>query len=142
MFKLCKRAGCGNLVKKGYCPAHAHLEKKEKQEMHRHYNNNVRDSDAQRFYESPAWRRLRKIQLSRFPFCQLCMTKGKAVPAVIVDHIREIKDGGAGLDLDNLQSVCRGCHNTKTAAERKNRNSYSANVIGRKFSKPTGKEDN
>lgn len=36
-------------------------------------------------------------------------------PATMVDHIKEIKDGGSKLSLDNLQSMCLPCHNLKTA---------------------------
>lgn len=31
-----------------------------------------------------------------------------------VHHIRPISDGGAALDLDNLQTLCHACHNTIT----------------------------
>jgi len=143
MYKLCKKNGCGGLVrgKEKYCQAHAHLEKAEKKNASRHYNNNIRDAGSQKFYESPAWRRLRKIQLGRYPMCQLCMAQGKAVPAVIVDHIIEIKDGGAALDLDNLQSACRQCHNTKTASVRKNRSTNIHDLVERLKNKPTGKGD-
>jgi len=33
----------------------------------------------------------------------------------MVDHIREISDGGAQLDSSNLQSLCSACHAAKTA---------------------------
>ncbi|XPS83916.1 HNH endonuclease domain protein [Desulfosarcina variabilis str. Montpellier] len=35
----------------------------------------------------------------------------------IVDHIVELKDGGAPLSEDNVQSLCRSCHQRKTARE-------------------------
>jgi hypothetical protein len=35
------------------------------------------------------------------------------------DHVVPIQRGGALLDESNLQSLCRACHNRKTAMERK-----------------------
>jgi 5-methylcytosine-specific restriction endonuclease McrA len=43
------------------------------------------------------------------------------MPAKIVDHIKEIKDGGDRLSLENLQSMCIPCHNIKTAKEKQHR---------------------
>jgi 5-methylcytosine-specific restriction endonuclease McrA len=47
--------------------------------------------------------------------------------ASLVDHITEIKDGGAALDIANLQSVCQSCHNKKTAAQRAKRKNEGNN---------------
>lgn len=47
----------------------------------------------------------------------MCAKFGIATPAVIVDHIKEISDGGSINDPDNLQSLCFACHNKKTADE-------------------------
>lgn len=49
------------------------------------------------------------------------MREGRTEPAVIVDHVKEIADGGDPYDWDNLQSLCLPCHNRKTAAERRRR---------------------
>lgn len=37
---------------------------------------------------------------------------------VEIDHIQAIALGGASLDIDNLQSLCRDCHLQKTAIDR------------------------
>ena len=42
----------------------------------------------------------------------------KATPAQMVDHVRPINEGGAALDLENLQSLCHACHNRKSGRER------------------------
>ena len=127
MWKQCKVAGCAGLTRGKYCPAHAHLEEKEKRERAAHYNKTVRDAEAQAFYESPAWRRLRKLKLAVMPICEICYAQGRITPAVLVDHIVEIKDGGAPLDMANLQSVCQRCHNKKTAQEHAKRNNNGGN---------------
>ncbi|MDD5359479.1 MAG: HNH endonuclease signature motif containing protein [Sulfurovaceae bacterium] len=63
------------------------------------------------FYHSKQWKEVRDIQLKRNP---ICCVEGCDKPAVIVDHIIEIEDGGCKLCLDNLQSMCISCHNIKT----------------------------
>jgi len=40
-----------------------------------------------------------------------------------VDHIVELKDGGAELDPENCQALCVRCHQLKTAGEKKTRKS-------------------
>ena len=82
------------------------------------YNKFKRNKTSADIYKSNRWKKLRQIQLSLEPFCISC---GR--PAVIVDHIKEIKDGGDAYDLNNLQSMCISCHNTKTSNQKKERES-------------------
>ena len=64
------------------------------------------------------WKRVRKLALSRDRgFCVLCERNGTYKLATEVDHITPISDGGKAFDLDNLQSLCRWHHITKTAKE-------------------------
>lgn len=81
------------------------------------YDATQRDSEANKFYQSKEWKQLRDRQLRRNPLCIECGRQAK-----IADHIKEIKDGGAKLSLENLQSMCVSCHNSKTAKKRKDRN--------------------
>jgi 5-methylcytosine-specific restriction protein A len=127
MWKQCKVSGCAGLTKGKYCEQHAHLEEREKQERQAYYNRTARDAEAQRLYESPAWRRLRALHIKRNPLCEKCFAGGRITPAVIVDHRVEIKDGGGRLDTDNLTSLCRACHNQKTAQERAKRTKNGGN---------------
>ena len=71
------------------------------------------------FYQSTAWRKLRAIKLHQQPLCEECLRRGAMTPAQMVDHIRPINEGGAALDLRNLQSLCNSCHNRKSARERR-----------------------
>ena len=73
------------------------------------------------FYRSTAWRKLRAEQLRRQPLCERCLAQGRHIPARVVDHIRPVNQGGAPLDLENLQSLCAACHNRKSGAERHQR---------------------
>ena len=50
--------------------------------------------------------------------CQKC---GARDTRLIADHIIEIVDGGAPLDVSNGMTLCIACHNRKTAAKRADR---------------------
>lgn len=116
---------------KRICPIHGIYEKQNKQDKcpecakasNKNYDNNQRDDDLVNFYRSPAWKRVRKIQLTKHPICINCDR-----PAAIVDHIVEIRDGGSRLSLSNLQSMCISCHNTKTAEAKQNRGGWSKSL--------------
>lgn len=79
----------------------------------REYDKNYRNQEASKFYHSREWKRVRGLQLKKYPLCIECNH-----PAKIVDHIIEIEDGGAKLSLYNLQSMCISCHNAKTAEQK------------------------
>ena len=70
-----------------------------------------------KFYQSTAWRKLRKVKLEQDPLCEECLKKGIHNPAKVADHIVSINQGGAALDIANLQSLCNTCHNKKSAKE-------------------------
>jgi 5-methylcytosine-specific restriction protein A len=64
-------------------------------------------------YRTAAWRALRQSQLEAFPNCQ---SSGCKHPATVVDH--RIRHGGSNSlfhDPSNLQSLCKRCHDRKTA---------------------------
>ena len=76
------------------------------------YDRNKRDKESNKFYHSVEWKKVRLIVLNNNPFCIDC---GK--PADTVDHIIAIKKGGSKLDANNLQSMCKSCHNIKENLE-------------------------
>ena len=56
------------------------------------------------------------------PICVECEKVGMISPAEVTDHIKPINEGGEVWSLENLQSLCRRCHDQKSASEsRKNR---------------------
>jgi 5-methylcytosine-specific restriction protein A len=107
----CGAAGCSELVDGYYCEKHGKAGNAE-------YNRYRRDGEANGFYNGKAWRTLAKRQLQREPLCAECFKNGRVNTAVIADHVVPIKQGGARLDIDNLQSLCRACHNRKTGREK------------------------
>ena len=65
------------------------------------------------FYSSTAWRKLRDYKRRLNPLCEECLKHGILTPGELVDHIIPIEEGGALLDLANLQTLCKACHNKK-----------------------------
>lgn len=72
----------------------------------------------QAFYNSKAWKKVRRAQFDHEPLCRECRKQGRLVPAEDVDHIIQLEDGGAPLDPENLQSLCHSHHSEKTARDR------------------------
>lgn len=111
MATLNKRCKCGKII-----PIHIIQCGECKALKDKTYDTTKRDQDSKKFYNSKEWQRVRYKVLSVNPFCVVCER-----PAVVVDHIKEIKDGGAKLDISNLQPMCTRCHSIKTEEERKRR---------------------
>lgn len=65
----------------------------------------------QRLYRTKAWYTLRSRQLKIQPLCALCAEIGITTPATIVDHIKPHRgDTQLFYDPNNLQSLCKHCH--------------------------------
>ena len=64
------------------------------------------------------WAKLRRLALDRDGWrCRQCGKPGR----LEVDHIMPLSQGGAALDLDGLQTLCRDCHLAKSSVERNRR---------------------
>jgi 5-methylcytosine-specific restriction endonuclease McrA len=74
----------------------------------------------QAHYQTADWRAKRERILVRDAF--VCRACGRVVSGheANVDHIVPLEDGGSDRD-DNLQTLCRSCHGTKTHAEQRRR---------------------
>lgn len=116
VLPMCREQGCHNRAEPGasYCAEHLRAHQKREMDDYNHYR---RDQDSQRFYNSALWRKTSRAQLRREPLCRMCLAEGRYTPAVLVDHIKPIRQGGDPLDLDNLQSLCNACHERKSQAE-------------------------
>lgn len=69
-------------------------------------------------YKSRAWESIRAGQLSAFPLCAGCQSRGLVRAASVVDHVipwRAI--GPQAFRVNRWQSLCPMCHSTKTALE-------------------------
>ena len=106
-LRPCRHPGCRELTRDGWCPAH------------RPRHERRRSAQYHSWYSLPVWTdRLRPQQLLREPFCRECRKHGLRTPATVVDHIEPHRgDWSLFADEDNLQSLCKHCHDRKTARE-------------------------
>ena len=74
------------------------------------------------------WRKIRALQLQKEPLCRLCLAQGAGTPAEEVDHIDRKQPDNHG--WDNLQSLCKPCHSSKTWHETHGLKRNSVDVNG------------
>lgn len=105
----CRRGGCrGYAAAHGYCDQHQHLHRE---------SDRQRGTAAQRGYTS-RWQQARLEHLYREPLCRTCEAAGRVVAATVVDHIQPHKgDQRLFWRRSNWQSLCKPCHDRKTATE-------------------------
>jgi 5-methylcytosine-specific restriction protein A len=75
-------------------------------------------NNFKQFYNSTAWKKIRKAVLWQEPLCRMCDDKNETTAATEVDHIVPLtEDWSKRLDRANLQALCSRCHQAKTAKE-------------------------
>ena len=99
-WRVCLESGCPEATEHSSrrCPAHRTQTRSPSSAVSSH----------------PGWRRARAAALRRDR--NRCVRCG--APAVHVDHIRPVVQGGAEVDTANLQSLCREHHREKGAEDR------------------------
>ena len=113
-LKPCSYPGCPKFTNGTYCEKH-------RKAVNNTYNRYSRTDGIKKFYNSSAWRLLSKSQLQRQPLCEECLRSGRIKPAQIADHIISVKqDYSKRYDINNLQSLCKACHNKKTFTFKEN----------------------
>lgn len=75
---------------------------------------------ADQFYQSPEWRALVKARTGDSDW-HAAKARAKPGERLILDHIKERRDGGADLDPANTQWLTFGEHQAKTAKARQER---------------------
>lgn len=89
---------------------------------------------AKAFYLSPQWRACRDGYVKSVGgLCERCYRKGLISPAEIVHHKvyitqQNINDQKITLNWDNLEALCRKCHE---AEHRKGKKRYKVDSFGR-----------
>lgn len=115
-LRPCRHPGCPELTREGYCPQHK--PKRAERRVSAQWHG---------WYSLPIWTDdLRPTQLLAEPWCRECARHGRRTRATVVDHITPHRgDWARFIDRGNLQSLCKSCHDRKTAremAEEKRRN--------------------
>ena len=108
MVRYCLRFPCRSFAEPGsaYCAQHRPARAPK---------------EADPFYLTVRWRRFRNWYLAQHPLCEMCEREGRQTIATMVDHVTEIKDGGALTDEENAQSLCSKCHAMKTSMTKNHR---------------------
>ena len=116
----CLSSGCKDFASnKGYCDKHQSRVKQRDRD---------RGTAHQRGYDAE-WKKHRDQFLLEHPLCVECRRKGYVMPATVVDHITPHKgDKVLFWDKNNWQSLCKSCHDRKTATEDKGSWSYQQTV--------------
>lgn len=79
------------------------------------------------FYRSKDWEKCRASYLSTVGyFCERCKQRGIYNPAVIVHHKTYLtkenyKDPRISLNFDNLEALCKDCHNKEHFGDKEER---------------------
>lgn len=69
-------------------------------------------------YNTQQWKKVRRIQLSRNPFCKFCHEAGRLELATVVDHIKPVREyPELAFHFDSLQSLCKICHDSAKKKE-------------------------
>ena len=109
--KLCAKAGCCTITDQRYCDKHTDIYIKE---VRKKYDK--QRPAYHRLYGLSVWATLRNRVLSGTPFCIECAKQDIIKLADVVDHIVDHRgDVNKFLDINNLQALCKKCHDRKTA---------------------------
>jgi len=106
-LRPCRKPGCAALTRDGWCPKHKPPKARGVSETW-HW-----------MYSTKTWTQdLRPAQLLREPFCRECARQGIRTRATVVDHVKpHLGDWLLFVDPGNHQSLCKRCHDRKTALE-------------------------
>ena len=108
-LKFCAHAGCNELTTEKYCKAHKEEHEQIDRDKTSRYEKS-RGSASSQGYDKD-WRRVRLAYLKRNPLCEECLKKDRVTPAVLVHHIKPVKDYlELRLDPNNLMSLCTEHH--------------------------------
>ena len=107
-LRPCRHSGCPELTREGWGPRHKpkRAGRRVSAQWHGWYSLTVWTDD------------LRPNQLMHEPWCRECARRGVRTKATVVDHVQPHRGNWVRFtDRANLQSLCKPCHDRKTARE-------------------------
>jgi 5-methylcytosine-specific restriction protein A len=124
MAKRCMSPSCYVTVRDGTsrCEIHTRTQKKQQQD------NRKFNPETQKIYNTKRWRRTSEKYRVINPLCERCLEEDIETYADVVDHIKELSDGGEAYNFENLMSLCHSCHNMKTKNEVRKRLNSDKNI--------------
>lgn len=117
-YTKCLHLGCSNNRSKynNYCIEHGGRDTYN----YKRYNTKQERQDFNAMYQTAQWKTLRQIQLSKYPLCAGCLSEGKIVAAVHIDHVFPWSTIDKTAFYRNIfQSLCASCHSSKTNLEQR-----------------------
>lgn len=96
---------------------------------------------AKQFYSSKAWQSCRnEYAKMKHHLCENCLRQGIYRPGVIVHHVIEIdpitiEKPEIALNFDNLELLCRECHDKKHPRTKKSSKRFFIDKNGKVFSR-------
>ena len=100
----CRTPGCpGMAAFRGYCQQCNDVRSQSYEQGRSKIHNATYDMD---------WQRLSRAYRNYHPQCERCEHNGIISDAVLVHHKVPVADGGDRLSIDNLEALCRDCHET------------------------------
>ena len=84
--------------------------------------------EAKKARSSYKYRMFRKRMRNQEPLCRICKTKGIIKAGKELDHIVPLSKGGALMSENNVQHLCKECHDEKSDAE--NRRNVRVDIDG------------
>lgn len=73
----------------------------------------TRPDATQRGYDRN-WKKRRAAHLAQYPLCVHCQEQGRVTEATVADHVTPHR-GDVSAFLGEIQSLCKRCHDIKTA---------------------------
>lgn len=127
--KICR---CGKVIPYNLkvCDECKNKQKEDKTNKNRYYDNNYRDKEGIKFYNSKEWNRVKEIVKAKDKgLCRLCLIKNEINYYNIVHHIEERAERkDLALDINNLICLCSSCHNT-VHSQYKNNKKEMQNIL-------------
>lgn len=115
-LRPCKRVGCSNLTREGYCEEHQHVVREKESQRQRYYDKEIRhkrDKKYSDFYNSREWEKFREDVLILYNGIDIYAyyIEKEIVLANTVHHIEELKDNwDKRLDVENMFPMSDGSH--------------------------------
>jgi 5-methylcytosine-specific restriction enzyme A len=104
--RACTQPGCRafTVFRSDFCEAHQTKDSGDARFR-------TRRPEYKKLYNKKSWEQLRIYVLNRDPICKICNREG----SYIADHIKDHKgDPLLFFDRNNVQGVCKPCHDKKT----------------------------
>ena len=122
--RVCAEKGCPKLTDGGtYCDLHRKERERLRSQRRRDPDAGIpnRPPPSARGYDRE-WRAFRDAVIAANPWCVRCLAHGRRTPATELHHIKPLAQGGARLDVGNVEPCCHSHHLQAEAEARRRAN--------------------